>query len=65
MILAGNVGGKVWADRIAGPQLELEPVGAAALVAVRGSCPGTKDERSWKKRVFAFVVQDQYLLVHC
>ena len=34
LVLAGNVGGEVWADRSAGPQLEPKPVGAACLVAV-------------------------------
>ena len=51
MVFAGDVGGKVWADEIAGPQLELESVVAAALVAVGSSCPVSKDERSWKKGV--------------
>ena len=61
--MAGYVGGEVWADRGAGPQLELEPVGAAALVAVRGTYPGAKDERSWKNGVIS-VMQDQHSLVH-
>ena len=66
LVLAGNVGGQVWVwvDQVAGPQLELEPVGAAGLVAVGGSCPGTKDERSWVKG-FKFFVYDQYSLVQC
>ena len=64
LVLAGNVGGEVWADRIAGPQLELEPVGATGLFAVRGSCPVTKDERSWKNGIIS-VMQVQYSLVHC
>ena len=61
--MAGYVGGQVWADRGASPQLELESVGAAARVAVRGTYPGAKDERSWKNGVIS-VMQDQYSLVH-
>ena len=66
MVLAGDVGGQVWVwvDQVAGPQLELEPVGATGLVAVRGSCPVTKDERSWKNGIIS-VMQVQYSLVHC
>ena len=52
--MAADVGGKVWADQVAGPLLDLEPVVAASLVAVEGSCPGTKDERSWEKGYFRF-----------
>ena len=54
-ILAGYVGGQVWADRGAGPPLELESVGAAARVAVFGRCPGAKDERSWGKSFSFFL----------
>ena len=43
LILAGEVSRKVWADKNTGPQLEIEPVRAASLVAVGGFHPGTKE----------------------
>ena len=49
MILAGEVGRKVRADRDAGSQLEIEPGGAASHVTVGGVHPGTKDEGSCKE----------------
>ena len=49
LILAGEVGRKVRADRDAGPQLEIEPGGAASCVAVVSVHPRTKDERSCKE----------------
>ena len=67
MVLAGDVGGQVWVwvDQVAGPQLELEPVGATGLVAVRSGCPVTKDEWRWKEIRINFVMWDQYSHVHC
>ena len=44
LVLAGNVGGKVWADGSAGPGLQPEPFCSTGLVAVGSACPGTKDE---------------------
>ena len=49
MILAGEVGWKVGTDQDAGPQLEIEPGGAAGLIANVGVHPRTKDERSCKE----------------
>ena len=49
LVLAGNVGGQIWADWSAGSQLEFEPVVAAGLIAVWSGCPISKDEWSWKK----------------
>ena len=46
LILAGEVSRKVRADKNTGPQLEIEPVRAASLVAVGGVHPGTKEEGS-------------------
>ena len=51
LILAGEVGRKVRADQDAGSQLEIEPGGAASLVAVGGVHPGTKDEGSCKEMI--------------
>ena len=49
LVLAGNVGRKIWADWSASSELESEPVGAAGLVAVLSSCPVAKDEWNWMK----------------
>ena len=56
MILAGEVGRKVRADQDAGPQLEIEPGGAASLVAVGGVHPWTKDERSCKEMILSLEI---------
>ena len=56
MILAGEVGRKVWTDWDAGPQLEIEPGGATGLVAVAGVNPGTKDERSCKEMILCLEI---------
>ena len=45
LILAGEVGRKVWADQAAGSQLEIEPVVSASLVAVVSVRPQTIGER--------------------
>ena len=45
LILAGEVGWKVWADKAAGSQLEKEPVVSASLVAVVSVRPWTIGER--------------------
>ena len=49
LVLAGNVGGQIWADWSASSELESEPVVAAGLIAVLSGCPVAKDEWSWKK----------------
>ena len=51
LVLAGNVGGQIWADRGAGSELESEPVVAAGLIAVWSGCPVAKYEWSWKKDI--------------
>ena len=56
LILAGEVGRKVRADRDAGPQLEIEPGGAAGLVANVGVHPRTKDERSCKEMILSLEI---------
>ena len=53
MILAGEVGRKVRTDWDAGSQLEIEPGGAAGLVANVGVHPRTKDERSCKEMILS------------
>ena len=65
MVLAGDVGRKIWADRSASSELKSEPVGAAGLIAVWSGCPVTKDEWRWKEIRINFVMWDQYSHVHC
>ena len=72
MVLARNVGGKIWADRGAGSELESEPIGAAGLIAVRSNCPVAEDEWSWEKGLNqlsheknSFFMWDQNSHVHC
>ena len=54
--MAGEVGRKVRADWDAGPQLEIEPGGAARLVAVVSVHPRTKDERSCKEMILSLEI---------
>ena len=68
LVLAGNVGGKVWADGSAGPDLQPEPFCSTGLVAVGSACPGTKDEWIWKEGislVYLGIRRDLYSRVHC
>ena len=70
LVLAGNVGGKVWADGSASPDLQPEPFCSTGLVAVGSACPGTKDERIWKGGISLVLVylgirRDLYSRVHC
>ena len=48
LILAGEVGWKVWADQAARSRLEVEPVVSASLVAVGSLPPWTIGERILK-----------------
>ena len=61
LVLAGNIGGKVWADGSASPDLQPEPFCSTGLVAVGSACPGTKDERIWKEGI-SLVYQKRSLL---